>query len=97
MVSAVEATGRRCHHTRSSQGLRHDYVRRDNGFGHHSKSTFRGDVKAILVGTEPFGCALTPDGAKLYVANFMSDSVSVINTTTDQVIRTIRFTQSGNA
>src|SRR5207247_11265858 len=26
-------------------------------------------VKTIRVGTEPFGCALTPDGERLYVAN----------------------------
>src|SRR5947207_5962114 len=46
-------------------------------------------LKAIPVGTEPFGCALTPDGSKLYVANFSSDNVSVINTATDQVSTTI--------
>jgi YVTN family beta-propeller protein len=34
----------------------------------------------IPVGHEPFGCALTPDGEKLYLANQSSESVSVIDT-----------------
>src|SRR5262249_4533622 len=33
--------------------------------------------------------AVSPDGRKLYVANFSSDTVSVIDTTFDVVIRTI--------
>jgi YVTN family beta-propeller protein len=53
-------------------------------------------TKVILVGTEPFGCALTPDGKKLYVANFSSDNVSVINTATDQVIKTISVGTANN-
>jgi YVTN family beta-propeller protein len=36
----------------------------------------------IKVGTEPYGCVLTPDGTKLYVANSTSNSVSVIDTRT---------------
>src|SRR5436190_390460 len=32
-------------------------------------------VKTIRVGTEPFGCALTPDGERLYVANQSSETV----------------------
>ena len=35
-------------------------------------------IDTIKVGTEPFGCALTPDGRRLYVANQSSDTVSVI-------------------
>jgi YVTN family beta-propeller protein len=46
-------------------------------------------MKTIDVGTEPFGCALTPDGKRLYVANQSSDTVSVIDTGTDVVVRTI--------
>ena len=46
-------------------------------------------VKTIAVGTEPTGCALTLDGAKLYVANLSSDSVSVIDTGSDTVVKTI--------
>src|SRR4029453_17469962 len=41
-------------------------------------------------GTEPFGCAVSPDGKKLYVANQSSDDVSLINTATDVVTKTIR-------
>jgi YVTN family beta-propeller protein len=43
----------------------------------------------IRVGKEPFGCAVTPDGRKLYVANQASDTVSVISTYYDRVVRTI--------
>jgi len=35
---------------------------------------------AIPVGQRPWNMALTPDGAKLYVANGRSNSVSVIDT-----------------
>ena len=47
-------------------------------------------VDTIKVGTEPFGCALTPDGKKLYVANQSSETVSVIDTKRDHVIETIK-------
>src|SRR5262249_25473483 len=47
-------------------------------------------IATLQVGTEPFGCAVTPDGAALYVANSSSDDVSVINTHSDRVIKTIR-------
>src|SRR5262249_11745598 len=43
----------------------------------------------IPVGTEPYGLALTPNGSKLYVSNARSNSVSVIDTTTDTVMRTV--------
>ncbi|MGR9087312.1 MAG: beta-propeller fold lactonase family protein [Gammaproteobacteria bacterium] len=43
----------------------------------------------INVGSEPRGVAITPDGARVYVANTESDNVSVINTTTNTVIATI--------
>ena len=47
-------------------------------------------VKTIKVGTEPFGCALTPDGKKLYVTNQSSATVSVIDTKRDKVVETIK-------
>ena len=47
-------------------------------------------IDTIKVGTEPFGCALTPDGKKLYVANQSSATVSVIDTKRDRVVKTIR-------
>ncbi len=42
----------------------------------------------IPVGPEPYGVAVTPDGSKVYVANF-SNSVSVIATATNTVTDTI--------
>jgi len=47
-------------------------------------------IKTIKVGTEPFGCALSPNGRTLYVSNQSSNSVSVIDTRFDFVIKTIR-------
>jgi YVTN family beta-propeller protein len=46
-------------------------------------------VKHIVVGTEPYGLALTPNGRKLYVSNARSNTLSVIDTATDQVVKTI--------
>jgi YVTN family beta-propeller protein len=46
-------------------------------------------IETIKVGTEPFGCALTPDGKKLFVANQSSATVSVIDTRRDKVVATI--------
>jgi YVTN family beta-propeller protein len=46
-------------------------------------------IKDIKVGTEPFGCALSPDGRTLYVSNQSSNTVSVIDTRRDSVIKTI--------
>lgn len=46
-------------------------------------------IQTIPVGSEPFGCALTPDGKRLYVSNFSSDSVSVIDARSYRVSRTI--------
>jgi YVTN family beta-propeller protein len=43
-------------------------------------------IKEILVGTEPRGCALTPDGRLLYVANFTQGDVAVIDTRKGQVV-----------
>ncbi len=37
-------------------------------------------VTEFKVGTEPRGCALTPDGSFLYVANLTEGTVAVINT-----------------
>lgn len=43
----------------------------------------------IPVGRSPKGIALSPDGARLYVANRLDDTVTVIDTATRQVARTI--------
>jgi YVTN family beta-propeller protein len=46
-------------------------------------------ITTIAVGTEPYGIALTPNGRKLYVVNARSNDVSVIDTATNGVVRTI--------
>jgi YVTN family beta-propeller protein len=46
-------------------------------------------VRAIPVGREPFGVAVNNATGKVYVANFLSNSVSVISTATGAVIKTI--------
>jgi YVTN family beta-propeller protein len=46
-------------------------------------------VKHVPVGTEPYGLAVTPNGHKLYVSNARSNWLSVIDTQTDVVIKTI--------
>ena len=43
----------------------------------------------ISVGHNPRGMALSADGQRLYVANRLDDSISVINTKTDKVVSTI--------
>jgi YVTN family beta-propeller protein len=46
-------------------------------------------VESETVGNQPFGVAVTPDGSKVYVANEVSASVSVIDTATNTVVGTI--------
>lgn len=46
-------------------------------------------VRTIHTGANPNGLVLSPDQTKLYVSNYGSDTVSVINTRTDAVIDTI--------
>jgi YVTN family beta-propeller protein len=43
----------------------------------------------LNVGNAPLAIAITPNGAKAYVANSVSETVSVINVSTDEVIKTI--------
>jgi YVTN family beta-propeller protein len=47
-------------------------------------------VAEIPVGTEPWGVAITPDNAKVYVTNMVSGTVSVVDGSTWQVIKTIQ-------
>ncbi len=60
----------------------------------------------IAVGVEPRGCALTPTGNVLYVANHTSNTVSIIDTITNTVGKTltgfvrpyaVAITDNGNA
>ncbi len=48
-------------------------------------------VARIDVGKNPRGLALSRDGAKLYVANRLDDTISVIDTRTNRVTRTIQL------
>jgi YVTN family beta-propeller protein len=48
----------------------------------------------IAVGRNPKGLVLSPDGSQLYVANRLDDSVSIVDTRTDRVIRTIELSPS---
>jgi YVTN family beta-propeller protein len=43
----------------------------------------------IPVGQRPWNMGITKDGAKLYVANGRSDSVSIIDTAKNAVVKTI--------
>jgi YVTN family beta-propeller protein len=45
----------------------------------------------IPVGRNPKGLALSPDGARLYVANRLDDTVSVIDTATRTAAHTIEL------
>ncbi|HXZ49785.1 MAG TPA: IPTL-CTERM sorting domain-containing protein [Usitatibacter sp.] len=51
-------------------------------------------VTSIPVGAKPQGMALDPSGTRLYVANFNSDSVSIISTATNTVIQTVSLPPS---
>ena len=46
-------------------------------------------VATVPVGTNPFGVAVTPNGAFVYVANFLSQNVSVIDAATNTVVATV--------
>ena len=46
-------------------------------------------ITNILVGNDPAGLAITPDGTRVYVTNQVDHTVSVIDTATHTVIATI--------
>jgi YVTN family beta-propeller protein len=46
-------------------------------------------LTTVAVGNWPFGLAVHPDGKAVYVANVVSNSVSVIDTTTRTVVKTV--------
>jgi YVTN family beta-propeller protein len=49
----------------------------------------RAELGSISLGAGPVGLAVTPDGETLYVANRLGNSVSAVNTSTNQIISTI--------
>lgn len=46
-------------------------------------------VERVPVGHNPRGVVLSPDGKRLYVANRLDDTISVIDTTSDKLVSTI--------
>ncbi|WP_406164502.1 protein kinase domain-containing protein [Streptomyces sp. NBC_00996] len=44
------------------------------------------ELSSIQVGNSPAGVAVSPDGRRVYVTNFSSDSVSVIDTSTNRTV-----------
>lgn len=65
-------------------------------FGLHSAVFASGVTGTITVGSRPAEAGITPDGSKLYVANTQGDSVSVIDTATDSVVKVIPLTAGGS-
>jgi YVTN family beta-propeller protein len=53
-------------------------------------------ITRIPVEVSPYQTLLSPDGKRLFVSNWSSDSVSVIDTETNQVIRTIAVGDNPN-
>ena len=49
------------------------------------------------MGSNPIGVSVSPDGSKLYVANYGSDNVSVINTATNAVVTTVAVGSGPNS
>ncbi len=66
-------------------------------FAHSRAASFANDLSAsanyvvarIAVGRNPRGLTLSPDGKRLYVANRLDDSITVVNTATNRVVTTI--------
>jgi YVTN family beta-propeller protein len=73
-------------------------------FAHSRQKPFVNDLSAsanyvmarIAVGKNPRGVAMSPDGKRLYVANRMDDTLSVIDTTSNKSVGTIDLGGSKN-
>lgn len=59
-----------------------------NSFANDLSASSNYVLGRIPVGRNPRGIALSPDGKRLYVANRMDDTIGVIDTATDSVIKT---------
>jgi YVTN family beta-propeller protein len=74
---------------------RHEFISRDReiiGYVFVIATANHTVIKEITVGDFPVEIAITPDGKKVYVANWNSSTISVIRTFDDTVITTIHFT-----
>ena len=50
-------------------------------------------IATVTAGGIPYGVAVTPDGTKVYVANWGSDNVSVIDTTSNNITARVNITK----
>jgi len=48
-------------------------------------------AKAIDTGLDPYNTVSTSDNQLIYVTNFTTDDISVIDTTTNTIIKTIKL------
>jgi YVTN family beta-propeller protein len=73
---------------------------RGTGYGPSNVVVFdtksRSIVTRIPVDINPSAAVLTPDGKRLFVSNWSSESLSVIDTATNKVIRTLRIGMNPN-
>jgi YVTN family beta-propeller protein len=73
---------------------------RGTGYGPSNVVVFDMKTRTILtripVDINPGAVVLTPDGKRLFVSNWSSESVSVIDTATNKVIRTLRVGMNPN-
>jgi YVTN family beta-propeller protein len=60
----------------------------------HSTQVLGAGYSIIPVMSQPFGIVASPDGARVYVANFGSNSVSIVDTMAFEVVGTV-FVDSG--
>jgi YVTN family beta-propeller protein len=73
-------------------------------FAHTRSASFANDLSAsanyvaarIKVGRNPRGITLSPDGKRLYVANRMDDSISVVDASSNRLVTTIDLGGSKN-
>jgi len=52
------------------------------------------NAKAIDTGLDPFNVASTPDKQLIYITNFTTDDISVVDTTTNSLTKTIKLGES---
>jgi YVTN family beta-propeller protein len=73
---------------------------RGTGLGPSNVVVFDLNTRAILtripVEINPYETVLTPDGKRLFVSNWSSESVSIIDTATNKVIRTLHVGMNPN-
>lgn len=61
-----------------------------------SSQDYNTEIASVLVGSGPRGLAITPDDSRVYVVNQGSNSISVINASSNTVIATIATSSGSN-